>query len=372
MSDEVADDALLDDHIVERVSAMLGAPLRQAARLDGSDRWIVVRGTAGDRPVVVKQARTRHFDPASGSPHAVRFASERGALEFFAGDDELAARVPHLVAVDEEYGVLVMDDLGAVPSLADVLLGDDPVRARALLLDYAHLLAVFARRSAARIEEYRVPLGHPGHFAIIQLREGLAKLGAPAEVERALLDQAADLEAASDWMVVGPGDGCPDNVLVAPHGLCILDFEGAARYHAAFDVGSLAVPFPSCWCHDAFDAALRAELLEVHRAELGRPRPEYRDAIAQATVVWSAWTLMRWLEGARRQDFEMPFPNLATVRQRVRAAAQAIAELATGPLQTWAAALDAELRAAWGPGTDVRPEYPSLECRSHPRKPATT
>jgi len=24
----------------------------------------------------------------------------------------------------------------------------------------------------ARIEEYRVPLGHPGHFAIIQLREG--------------------------------------------------------------------------------------------------------------------------------------------------------------------------------------------------------
>ena len=53
---------------------------------------------------------------------------ERGALEFFAGDDELAARVPHLVAVDEEYGVLVMDDLGVVPSLADVLLGDDPVR----------------------------------------------------------------------------------------------------------------------------------------------------------------------------------------------------------------------------------------------------
>ena len=92
---------------------------------------------------VRKQARTRHFDPASGSPHAVRFASERGALEFFAGDDELAGRVPHLVAVDEEYGVIVMDDLGNVPSLADVLLGDDPVRARALLLDYERLIPYY-------------------------------------------------------------------------------------------------------------------------------------------------------------------------------------------------------------------------------------
>src|SRR4029077_19613927 len=117
--------------------------------------------------------------------------------------------------------------------------------------------------------------------AIIQLRAGVAKLGAPPAVEHALAEIMTSREAATAWMVVGPGDGCPDNVLVAPHGLCILDFEGAARYHAAFDAGSLAVPFPSCWCHDAFDAALRAELLEVHRAELGRPDREYRDAIAQ-------------------------------------------------------------------------------------------
>ena len=164
-----------------------------------------------------------------------------------------------------------MDDLGELPSLADVLLGNDPVHARDRLLEYARLLAVFARRSAARIDEYDAPLGHPGHFAIIQLREGLAQLGAPPAVGQALLDITTRLEAATDWMMVGPGDGCPDNVLVAPHGLCILDFEGAARYHAAFDVGSLAVPFPSCWCHDAFDEELRAALLAAHSRRV-RPR----------------------------------------------------------------------------------------------------
>jgi hypothetical protein len=358
--DGLTDDGLLEDHIAARVSELLGAPLQQHARLDGSDRWIVVRATAGDRSFVVKQARTRRFDFTSGSPHAVRFASERGALEFFAGDDELAARVPHLVAVDEQYGILVMDDLGELPSLADVLLGNDPVQARDRLLEYARLLAVFARRSAARIGEYDASRGHPGHFAIIQLREGIAKLGAPAAVDRQLLEITDHLEAATDWIVVGPGDGCPDNVLVAPHGLCILDFEGAARYHAAFDIGSLAVPFPSCWCHDAFDEELRAALLAAHSAEYGRPGTEYDVAIAHTTIVWSAWTLMRWLEHARLRESEMPFPNLATVRQRVRAAAQAIAENTSGALRAWAGDLDVELGAAWGPTTDARPEYPSL------------
>jgi hypothetical protein len=56
----------------------------------------------------------------------------------------------------------------------------------------------------------------------------------------------------------------------------------------------------------------------------------------------------------------MPFPSLATVRQRVRAAAQAIVANAAGPLETWAADLDAELRSVWGPSTDARPEYPAL------------
>jgi hypothetical protein len=46
-------------------------------------------------------------------------------------------------------------------------------------------------------------------------------------------------------------------VLVTPDGLRLLDFEGAARYHALFDAGSLALPFPSCWCRGAFAEELR-------------------------------------------------------------------------------------------------------------------
>ena len=67
--------------------------------------------------------------------------------------------------------------------------------------------------------------------------------------------------------------------------------------------------------------------------------------------------LSRHLQGMRASDFVFR-PELVSGRQRVRAAAQTIARLATGAVQDWAFGLDAELAAAWGAGTDRRPLYP--------------
>ena len=142
----------LDVEVVDRLAGALGAPLSIGPQLSGSDRWIVVRATAGARALVIKHARTRRFDWAAGTPepNVTRFASERAALEFFAADPELAPLVPNLVLAHEATGTIVMDDLGVHPTLADVLLGANRPLAEAQLRDLATLLGTVARRSSVR------------------------------------------------------------------------------------------------------------------------------------------------------------------------------------------------------------------------------
>ena len=115
-----------------------------------------------------------------------------------------------------------------------------------------------SRHAAFRaVDEFDAPRGHATHFAIWQLRDAMSNLALSPAAELQLADIADALESDPGWLTVGPADACPDNVLVTPDGLRLLDFEGAARYHALFDAGSLALPFPSCWCHDAFAEELR-------------------------------------------------------------------------------------------------------------------
>jgi hypothetical protein len=46
-----------------------------------------------------------------------------------------------------------------------------------------------------------------------------------------------------------PCDACPDNNVRNDSGeLSLVDFEGAAFRHVAWDVAYLTVPWPSCWC----------------------------------------------------------------------------------------------------------------------------
>jgi hypothetical protein len=353
--------ASLEPPVLRRVGELLGSSIQRSETLQ-ENRWIVARCTIGAGTVIVKQVRTRRFDFANGVPegHVARFASERGALEFFAGDDELAAHVPRLLASDEEFGLVVLEDLGTIPTLAHLVLGDDPRRARTALFEYARLLGRFARQSMPRVDAFTAPKAHAEHFALEQTRASFDDLELP-DGARDEMSTALDLLTRDTrWFTVGPADACPDNVLVAPERMYLLDFEGAARYHAVLDAGSLAIPFPSCWCHDAFSPGLRDDLVAVHRDALGRPAAAYDAALAASTITWNTWTIQRWLPGARRAEFSMPTAGLATIRQRVRAAAQDLAAGTAPALATWAAALEADLAAAWGPETARRPAYPAI------------
>ncbi|HZX05171.1 hypothetical protein, partial [Kribbella sp.] len=114
---------------------------------------------------------------------------------------DVAARV---ILTDDEAGVVVQSDLGTWPTLEAVLLGDDPDRAAAAMIDFA--------RTVGRLH--------------------VTTLGRRAEHEAALAEFGT-------------------NALVTDHGVRLVDFEGARFSHPGFDISFLHYPFPhhsANWC----------------------------------------------------------------------------------------------------------------------------
>jgi hypothetical protein len=114
------------------VSALLARAWGPGAEIRGVapiwDRSHVLRVQAGpDRSVVMKRR-----DPGAPSQS---LGVELAALEYLNGMPVPVA--PRLVAADAEAGILLMEDLGPGPSLADALLGGDRERAQADLVAYA-------------------------------------------------------------------------------------------------------------------------------------------------------------------------------------------------------------------------------------------
>jgi hypothetical protein len=179
---------------------------------------------------------------------------------------------PAFIAAGE--GVIVMEDLGDGPSLADVLLGSDAAAAEAALLGWARALGAALRPSLGdrRSEELDDTVAGAGEMRELAQEWGVA-------VPRSLEDDARTLNALladpGPWVAYCPGDTCPDNNRVLPGGnVRFFDFEGSGWRHAALEAAYCRAPFCTCWCvarlPDGMAGRMEAELL----AELTPPEPE--------------------------------------------------------------------------------------------------
>ncbi|ANS77493.1 hypothetical protein SGUI_0097 [Serinicoccus hydrothermalis] len=164
---------------------------------------------------------------------------------------------PRLLATDEEAQVLVMEDLGAHPTLADVLLRADGETAWRHTVTWAGVLggSVVADRDAleqarrglgtellAEDRAWQVDLPRRGVDRLVEVA-GLRSGRAAAAQARDVVDQ---LQHDTGRRVLGPGDACPDNAVVSPTGIRLLDLEGAGVRHLAFDAAYAAEPFSTC------------------------------------------------------------------------------------------------------------------------------
>lgn len=352
----------------------------------------------GDAPpsVIAKCVRDyrQHFDSADADAMrtARRLSNEWAGLKFL----EDAVRTggqppvsPHCYGGDHAVGLVVFEDLGDGECLADLLQGNDPVRAEACLLAYAVALGHMHAATIGREQEYRglrVELGFadtqqntgPKGWLheemswltgdVIEFRKGCAGIGLelPGAFDASVQVVATAMEQPGPFLAFTPSDSCPDNHRFIDGQVRLFDFEGSTFRHALLDAAYGRVPFPTCWCVNRLPEALVPRFESTYRAELVKGCPEAGDdtifgqAMVAACACWTIATISWNLPGTLKEDSRW---GIATVRQRhlLRLETLAVATERFGylePLGAVARQMRARLASLWP--VEEMPLYPAF------------
>jgi hypothetical protein len=328
------------------------------------------------RTLVVK----RYAEPAGEA-----FVREAVSYQLFTALTAEERMCPELYAHDGNAGVIVIEDMGRAPTLADKLLGDDARGAERALLSWARSLgrlhattagrepdfdALMRRLSAKRVKGD--PLAVNGPAAIEQLPELLSDvLGVPTPAyvfERA--ERTRWLLATSRHRGFSPSDLCPDNNLITSRGVRFLDFEGGCVRNIMLDAAYLRVPFPSCWCAFALPAGMTEAMFAAWRAEVRVMWPDLADdAIvlprmldAQLFWVWAStfWFLPRPGEPDKPLDSHLPSPmRSVSLAARWRHLAEEARRAGADSIVEHANAVVAGFERKYGPELTL-PVYPAF------------
>lgn len=335
-----------------------GVELHAGEQLRGGERSRVLRVQAtwpGDEPtpVIVKT----FLQAGEG------WARETAALSVLP-----AGQASGLIAAGD--GVIVTQDLGDGPNLAQALLGDDPAAAAAGIRRWAEALARLHAASRRLGTEFRTALdSRQGDLPIaetcvaIELDDAARVLDAQCaslgvSIATGALDELLSLATRlgrGPASTLSPVDTCPDNNVLVGDRYVLIDFEGAQWRHAAWDLAYLFVPWPSCWCSWRMPDSVAAEAAEAYRTVAAEAFPEVADDrfardVQAAAVGWAmtstTWFLDTALGSDRTTNPDKPTPTRrAMILHRLGVAARstelpALAELAS--------ALSSELHARWG------------------------
>jgi hypothetical protein len=284
--------------------------------LGGSERSIVLRvkvassSFALPRTLVLK----RYVLPPPGEP-CDSFVREAVSYQLFtslAAEDRVC---PELFAHDGDRRLLVLEDLGRAPTLAEKLMGDDPKAAERALLSWAHSLGRLHATTAGREADFdalqrrlspprlKDPLAEDGPTAIDELPDLLeTELGVgTSAAARECAERTRGLLGTERHRAFSPSDSCPDNNLITSRGVRFLDFEGGCVRNIMFDAAYLRVPFPSCWCAFGLPTGMTAAMMAGWRAEVRSMWPDLADDTvllprlldAQLFWVWlTSWQLL--------------------------------------------------------------------------------
>lgn len=282
--------------VLAAAGAVLGTELSDPVTLHDTPVSVVRRVSRADGGTVVVKSFYAYIPTSARS-----FTAEAAGLAF-------SPLGPALLGVDDSFPLLVMSDLGVWPSLADVLLGEDPAAAVAGLLDWARAYARIARDSLGREAELdalldRHSLGEPTWNDSPWIAERLPvfsrqfdELG--IEAPAGLGEEIASLEALTRVgpRVFSPGDICPDNNLLTDEGFRVLDFQSAGYHSAYLDVAYVSMPFATCWCVFRMPADIAARVEHAYWSELtgGDLTDADRAGIRTATAAWTL-DLVRYL-----------------------------------------------------------------------------
>ena len=234
--------------------------LAQAGKLLG-ERLVDPTGLAGSRRSIVIRARV---EGTSRTVVVKRFLTTDGLTTGFAREAaglRLLPSTAQLLAADKATRTIVMTDVGAHPTLADHLRGQDPEIAWAASVTWAAALGRLCAAGAGRTESFDAEHRRWGGGDEDQWLEAVPGRGVRRLVDELGLPSPAGLDddlrrvaALANPGTAGvltPGDTCPDNVLLAgpsPNDVTFVDLEATSVHHVALDAAYVVLPFASCWC----------------------------------------------------------------------------------------------------------------------------
>lgn len=290
---------------------MPGVRLKSVDTLSHGERSTVRRAEALD-------AEDRGFGVIVKQFHDAGRGWQREAAALASVPD--AVRVSRLFAVGVEPPILVTEDLGAGPSVADALAGTDPVAAESALIGWAEAVAelhvatrgsreTFARRLSAHagqpgtdhVESW-MPTRLRDAERILDLTCGSLEVRLPGGALDELTGLAERL-SGEHLAALTPADTCPENNVRLGDRYVLVDFEGAQWRHLAWDVAYLHVPWPTCPCawrlpQDVADRATDAYRRIASSAFPETGRENFRADVEAAVIGWSMVTVTWFLEHA--------------------------------------------------------------------------
>lgn len=283
--------------------------LTEAVDLGGSDRSSVVRARVAASPFSLPRTLVlkRYLQPLDEPCDSfVREAASYQLFTALASEDRMC---PELFAHDPVSRLLVIEDLGSAPTLADKLLGADARGAEGALLSWARSLGRLHATTAGReadfdalqrrltVPDTKDPLAIDGATALNDLPALLAaELGVPTSA--AVLEcaeRSRQLLETGRHRAFSPSDSCPDNNLISSKGVRFLDLEGGCVRNAIFDAAYLRVPFPSCWCPFALPAGMTDAMIAGWRAEVRVVWPDLDDDAVLLPALLDAQLFWVWL-----------------------------------------------------------------------------
>ncbi len=343
--------------------------------------YLEARSAQTPSSVIVKRAPDgQPYDPdATEFPAPAWFLFNNWAGSAFLQTVQGAAPIgPRFYGGDRDAGLIVVEDLGDVTGLHDLLQGTDPAIAEASLLQFAALLGRMHAQTFGCEAEYnrlRDALGpharttfytyawmDPAWKAAV---DALA-LTPSAACRRELHALIAAMRMPGPFLAYTHGDPCPDNVLQVNGALRLIDFDVGGFRHALTDGVYGRIHFPTCWCVNRLPTKLPVDMERVYRAELVQGCPVAADneqfyrAVVDACASW-AISMFHFTPLADLLREDKPW-GIATLRQRYLVRLPIVAQLteAHGHLEALGATLREmadNLERLWRAEVDELPDY---------------
>ncbi|HVV08481.1 hypothetical protein [Amycolatopsis sp.] len=309
--------------------------------LRGGRRAVVQRVRRGDSTVIVKT-----FTSAGEG-----WAREAAGLRLLAGRHTAGL-------IDATPPAIVCEDLGTGPSVADLLLGDNPEAAAEAVTGWAEAIARLHATTLTERVAFETALDeYAGDFPVAL--NTMPELIADTTRVIAELEPGARLDALEDLTgpeALSPADACPDNNVRRDGRFWLVDFEGAEWRHIAWDVADLTVPWPSCWCSWRLPENVVAHAVERYREIAGEAIPYVRTSafdhdLHLATAGWAFISCSFTLARALADDPPPADPRVvAPARRAMLLHRLAVAAKLPGlpELSTLAARVRTTLTNRWG------------------------